>query len=134
MFRLVYISTATVDFTNDDLDALLEKSRENNSKRNVSGLLIVKGRTFIQCLEGKEEDVLYIYSKIKEDVRHTELIELIEEEAQDRYFPNWDMGYKNIKNLTNVESEKMKNFDFDSINSLNKNEVAELFQRFVEEY
>ena len=134
MFRLVYISTATREFTNDDLEELLEKSRLNNSKVNITGLLIVKGRTFIQCLEGDEKDVLYIYDKIKADDRHKDLIELIEEDCDERYFPNWDMGYKNIKNLTNIESDKIKDLDIESFNSKSNDEISELFKRFVKDY
>jgi len=134
MFRLVYMSTANYEFTNEELDNLLEKSRKNNAEKHISGLLIVKGRTFIQCLEGEQKDVLYIYDKIQKDTRHRDLIELIEEEAEDRYFPNWEMGYKNIRNLTNVESEKLKDFALEDTSSLDKNEVSQLFKRFIEDY
>ena len=133
MFRLVYMSTANYEFTNEELDNLLEKSRKNNAEKHISGLLIVKGRTFIQCLEGEQKDVLYIYDKIQKDTRHRDLIELIEEEAEDRYFPNWEMGYKNIRNLTNVESEKLKDFALEDTSSLDKNEVSQLFKRFIED-
>lgn len=93
MFRLMYMSTAVYDFSNQELEELLEKSRKNNKEKDISGLLIVKGRTFIQCLEGGKESVLSIYEKIEKDERHRDLIELIEENATERYFPNWDMGY-----------------------------------------
>lgn len=134
MFRLMYMSTAVYDFSNQELEELLEKSRKNNKEKNVSGLLIVKGRTFIQCLEGGKESVLSIYEKIEKDERHRDLIELIEENATERYFPNWDMGYKNIKNLTNIESDKLKNFDFENLDSFPKEDIPQLFKRFIEDY
>lgn len=134
MFRLMYMSTAVYDFSNQELEELLEKSRKNNKEKNISGLLIVKGRTFIQCLEGEKNSVLSIYNKIEKDERHKDLIELIEENTTERYFPNWDMGYKNIKNLTNIESNKLKNFDFENLDSFPKEDIPQLFKRFIEEY
>lgn len=134
MFRLMYMSTAVYDFSNQELEELLEKSRKNNKEKNISGLLIVKGRTFIQCLEGEKESVLYIYEKIEKDERHRDLIELIEENETERYFPNWDMGYKNIKNLTNIESNKLKNFDIENLDSFSKEDIPQLFKRFIEDY
>ncbi len=134
MYRLLYMSTANFDFSNQELEELLEKSRKNNKERNISGLLIVKGRTFIQCLEGDKENVLFVYDKIQKDERHKDLIELIEEDASERYFPNWDMGYKNIKNLTNIESELLKDFDFENLDTFPKEDIPQLFKRFIEDY
>lgn len=134
MFRLMYMSTATKDFTNMELEELLEKSQKNNSKVEVTGLLVVKGRTFVQCLEGKEEDVKNIYSKIEQDDRHRDLIILIEEDSDKRYFPQWSMGYKNIRNLTNIESEKLKDLDFEDFSKFPKEDIIDLMIKFIEEY
>lgn len=134
MYRLMYMSTAVKDFTDNELEELLEKSRENNSKKKVSGLLIIKGRTFIQCLEGDEKEVLNIYSKIEKDERHKDLIELIEEDAEERYFPDWDMGYKNIRNLTNIESDKLKDLDLEDFSKFPKEDIPQLFKKFIEDY
>lgn len=134
MYRLMYMSTANFDFSDKDLEELLEKSRKNNKEKSVSGLLIVKGRTFIQCLEGQEKDVLEIYEKIQKDERHRDLIELIDENAEDRYFPDWDMGYKNIRNLTNIESKKLKDFDFENLDHFPKEDILQLLKRFIEDY
>ena len=134
MYRLMYMSTAVKDFTDNELEELLEKSRENNSKKKVSGLLIIKGRTFIQCLEGDEKEVLDIYSKIEKDERHKDLIELIEEDAEERYFPDWDMGYKNIRNLTNIESDKLKDLDLEDFSKFPKEDIPQLFKKFIEDY
>ena len=44
MYRIMYLSRAVVKFSNEELEELLLKARQNNSKRNVTGLLILKGR------------------------------------------------------------------------------------------
>lgn len=110
MYRVMYMSVSTKDFSDEELERLLVNAEKSNRERNVTGLLIIKGRTFLQCLEGKKEDVEFIYNKIQNDYRHKDIIDLIQEDASERYFPNWSMGYKNIKNLTNIKSEKLRDF------------------------
>lgn len=134
MYRLMYMSTATQDFSNEELEELLAISRKNNSLKNITGLLIIKGRTFIQCLEGEEKDVNFVFSKIKEDPRHRDIIELIEEDSNKRYFPKWDMGFKNIRHLTNIESSKLKDFSLEDLSSFQKEDISQLIKKFIEDY
>ena len=133
MYRLLYMSTATKDFSDIELEELLEKARKNNSQKNLTGLLIIKGRTFLQCLEGNEEDVMEIFTKIKSDDRHCDIIELLEEDIKEPLFPLWSMGYKNIKNLTDFKSEKLKDFSKEDELNLTNDEIIDIFKEFVEE-
>jgi len=110
MYRIMYLSNAVVKFGDEELEELLEIARKNNGSKEVTGLLIMKGRTFLQCLEGKRENVIEIFEKIKKDERHDSIVELIEEDDGHRYFPNWSMGYKNINHLDAVASKKLIDF------------------------
>ena len=47
MKRLLYISTARAVLPASELDELLVKSREANSRVGITGLLIVGGRRFL---------------------------------------------------------------------------------------
>lgn len=134
MYRIMYISTAIVDFTDDELNELLDVARKNNSKKNLTGLLVVKGRTFLQCLEGEKNDVLEVFEKIKNDSRHKDIFEIIEDESFDnRYFPDWSMGYKNIKYLTDIKSNKLKDFTYKKdFETLSKDYISEVFKEFIE--
>lgn len=133
MYRIMYLSNATVRFSNEELEELLQKARENNSKKDVTGLLIMKGRTFLQCLEGEKQDVMEIFEKIKKDDRHDSIVELIEENNSKRFFPKWWMGYKNINHLDAVSSVKLLDFSDEKISSkLSKDEISQIFKEFIE--
>ncbi|KAB7887198.1 BLUF domain-containing protein [Poseidonibacter ostreae] len=131
MFRIMYMSTATRVIPDSELEELLETSRKNNKEKNLTGLLIVKGRTFLQCLEGEKKDVEEIFNKILKDDRHTSIIDLIEEDISSRMFPTWDMGYKNLKIVDDIKSEKIRKIssidDFD----IKKEDIAEVIQEFI---
>lgn len=132
MYRLMYMSTANKDFSTNELESLLKNAKKSNENKNITGLLVVKGRTFLQCLEGEKSDVLNLFNKIKDDSRHRDVIELLEEETNTRYFPNWSMGFKNIKNLTNIKSEILRDFTLNDERSFSSNDVSEIFLEFVE--
>lgn len=132
MYRVMYMSVSTKDFSDEELERLLVNAEKSNRERNVTGLLIIKGRTFLQCIEGKKEDVEFIYNKIQNDDRHKDIIDLIQEDARERYFPNWSMGYKNIKNLTNIKSEKLRDFSKKEEINFSSEHIPQLFQEFIE--
>lgn len=133
MYRIIYLSTSTIKFTDKELEELLDLARKNNQEKNVTGLLMLKGRSFLQCLEGTKEDVLSIYEKIEEDERHENIIQVIEEEDDKRYFPNWSMGYKNFTHLDNINSKKLKDFSkIEHLDSLSSNFIHDVFKEFIE--
>lgn len=131
MYRIMYMSYATSELTNNELEIILEKSRINNHKKNVTGILIVKGSLFLQCLEGNKEDVLSIYDKILADSRHENIIDLVEEDTNTRLFPDWSMGYKNLKNLDVIKSQKLKDFSNKDEHDFKKDDISEVIKEFV---
>lgn len=92
MIRLLYISTARERVTPETLADILRISRRNNIAADVSGLLIVGGRRFLQALEGPNDAVLATYTRIQRDPRHYACVQLVSEAIEKRQFPAWSMG------------------------------------------
>ena len=67
---IMYISTAHIGLTSEDIDSILENSRVRNSKINKTGMLLYCNGTFMQYLEGPTESLDALYSKIELDERH----------------------------------------------------------------
>lgn len=99
MLSIVYASSAATTFTEEELHDLLETSRVNNAKLDITGMLLYKDGNFIQAIEGPEEAVRSLYAKIAQDSRHKEIFLLSEETITERNFPNWSMGFKSMINL-----------------------------------
>jgi len=102
MIQLIYVSSATKEMTEEDLLYLLEQSRTRNLKQHVTGMLLYLNRNFIQVLEGDTQDVDDIYEDIIKDDRNTGNILMVKEEINERIFPDWSMGFKNL-NMDNKE-------------------------------
>lgn len=92
MIRLLYVSTSRVPVTPAALADILRASRRNNAANDVSGLLIVGGRRFLQALEGPREAVLATYARIQRDPRHFACVQMISEPITHRQFATWAMG------------------------------------------
>lgn len=97
MIRLIYASSATVEFTESKLMQLLGKARQNNGELGVSGLLLYAKGNFFQVLEGEEHNVDKLYQKIEQDDRHCRVVILDRSEIKKRAFPDWSMGFRNLE-------------------------------------
>ena len=97
VFFHVYASSAVQLFAPEELLALLETSRRNNAARGVSGMLLYKEGNFLQVLEGREAAVRAITAKIQRDPRHRGIITLIEGFESEYQFPEWSMGFCDLR-------------------------------------
>lgn len=96
MFSLTYVSSAVRPFSEDELGDLLARSRSNNARLGVTGMLLYKDGNFMQVLEGEEEVVRGLYAKISADPRHRGEIVLHQGSSEGRSFPEWTMGFRNL--------------------------------------
>ena len=110
MIQLIYISTAAIRITKDDLQAILLTSIHNNSKKKITGFLLHDRGTFCQVLEGAEEDVHGLFSKILEDDRHTNVIKIFDDEIMVRDFSSWSMNCINLDDYDKKQINGYKNF------------------------
>lgn len=104
LLQLIYISGASVPFSQKELKSLLKKAREKNHEVDVSGILIFHDGAFFQVLEGPPEAVYTIYDRISQDPRHDEIKLLLKSEVEERSFPDWSMGFVNIEKASDLRS------------------------------
>ena len=95
--RLVYASRAQRLFSMDDFMVILRKSRDNNQRNGVTGVLAYGDCHFMQILEGSRRAVSQTYSRITQDARHTN-VELIDfSGCSERYFADWSMQHQCVR-------------------------------------
>ncbi|MEP2237825.1 MAG: BLUF domain-containing protein [Maribacter sp.] len=92
MFQLTYQSKISPELTIGEIENILVDARKRNNAREITGCLVYFEESIVQILEGKKEDVMDLFSKIKNDHRHHTLDLLWEGPSRQRYFPNWDMA------------------------------------------
>ena len=101
LVRLMYASRAVAAVDQEALIAILKKSKANNPKLGVTGVLCAcfDSRVFMQVLEGGRSAVNRLYNRIANDPRHTDVELLAYEEISERRFAGWSMGQVNMARL-----------------------------------
>ena len=98
MLSLIYVSTSIKLLTEYELLDILKISRENNLRRDITGMLLYKGGNFMQVLEGPDEVVNNLFEKIKLDQRHKDVSIISKEQIAARQFSDWGMAFQNLDN------------------------------------
>jgi hypothetical protein len=99
IFRVFYVSRATTAFDHASVQAILQTSRRNNARLDVTGCLLFSGHCFAQVLEGSETVVTALAARIAADPRHTAVRYLSRSRAEEREYADWSMGYLHDLNL-----------------------------------
>jgi len=96
MKQIIYISRANREFSDPELEELLQIARIKNAARGVTGMLVYSKGSFLQVLEGPPSKVDEVYNKVEEDRRHRNVVLLKELSVREPCFPDWKMGFKRL--------------------------------------
>jgi hypothetical protein len=94
--RILYVSTARGPLSRATVMDILERSRRNNGRDGLTGLLVVGGQRFLQVIEGPSAALERAYARIKCDPRHYALVQIERTSIAVRAFGSWDMGYTEL--------------------------------------
>lgn len=100
LVRLIYASRSTGPITDQTVEDVLVKSRDNNSNAGITGVLVVcDDNVFMQVLEGGRDEVNRLYWQVIHDTRHTDVTLLEYSEIAERSFTNWRMGRVDLNRI-----------------------------------
>jgi hypothetical protein len=71
---------------------IVSTARRRNAQHNVTGFLMFDRSRYHQILEGEPATVDWLYARIREDKRHSNIELLDRAEISERGFPDWSMG------------------------------------------
>jgi hypothetical protein len=93
---LTYVSSASRVLDVPELVDLLAAVRPRNEERGLTGMLLHSGGNIIQTLEGPEEVVEETFAAIERDSRHHGVLVLLRDRVEERAFPDWSMGFREV--------------------------------------
>ena len=100
LVRLIYASRSTAPITDQVVEDVLAKSRDNNSNAGITGVLCVcDDNVFMQVLEGGRDEVNRLYWRVIHDTRHKDVTLLEYSEITERSFTNWRMGRVDLNRI-----------------------------------
>ncbi|QLY24831.1 BLUF domain-containing protein [Bdellovibrio sp. KM01] len=111
VFHLVYVSYAAESLSYTDIRNILNSSRKNNARDDISGVLILREGYFLQVLEGDEAKIQALLNIIRRDNRNHTLKILIEERSDKRLFGDWSMAFLDGDIEANTTKDLLDFFD-----------------------
>ena len=119
LIQVIYISRSTFESKGSQTEIdpnvarILIKSRSNNRKNGLVGVLYFGDGCFFQCLEGTEDAVFTLMAKLSTDPRHKDIKIISQKKIDSLTFAEWSMKYvpleADIKLL--LVANKMNKFD-----------------------
>jgi Sensors of blue-light using FAD len=92
-YQIIYSSKSGSPMQTEDLQELLDHSRRSNGANGITGALVYAEGIFLQILEGDKDLLNDLMAKIRQDVRHENVIVLQEGEVPAAVFGGWKMAY-----------------------------------------
>jgi len=93
LHSIAYCSNLAAGLTLDDVNALVRDAAHQNRICGVTGVLVCDGFQFLQYIEGPEDGIKLVYSRVINSRRHTNIIELARGQGEERRFPYWSMHW-----------------------------------------
>ena len=111
-YQLAYTSFSRLPLQETTLSDILEVSRRNNNRDEITGILKYEDRIFFQVLEGEQSAVKDCYYKrIFNDPRHCGLSLIWHGLAKRREFSDWAMGYVGPHEIGRYTKDTFKSLD-----------------------
>lgn len=111
MVQCIYCSKSVdTQLSADELESILDQSRVNNERIDVTGMLLYESGAFFQVLEGDRNVVEELYQRLEGDERHQNVIKLIVEPIEERNFGTWSMGYPKVSRAELAQIDGLNDF------------------------
>jgi|VirMetMinimDraft_7_1064189.scaffolds.fasta_scaffold17264_2 hypothetical protein len=96
LYKLIYTSSRRPNCDATEIENILASCRKNNPSKDVTGVLLHSDHRFIQYLEGDKDEIMRLFEYIKKDERHGGVNLRYYTPIEERIFPSWQMGYKDV--------------------------------------
>ena len=126
----IYVSRMTDQCDLEEVHKILEISRTNNARSEITGLLCYDSLYFMQCLEGPQKAVEELYYRIVDDDRHTDVLLLDNRSIRERSFGNWQMAFLKMADVGSLLDGIAKNRKFDPF-AIGEVQARTLFDAFA---
>ena len=90
---IAYRSDAADGVSVDRLNALVRDASHHNRLAGVTGVLLFDGSRFLQYIEGPEDGIDFVYSRLINAKSHKNVAELARGHGGVRRFPYWSMHW-----------------------------------------
>ena len=92
MHAIAYVSAASWNLLEEQLERIVSESRRLNASNGITGVLLYCDGNFMQYLEGEKDAVMATFERIRASECHYQINELMNQPILEREFGDWTMG------------------------------------------
>ena len=85
-----YISNSMHFMSPKELERLFSYAKNENAKKDITGLLLFSEGTFVQVLEGENKTVNFLFESIMRDRRHDHVTIMMDRPIEKRLFDSYE--------------------------------------------
>jgi phage regulator Rha-like protein len=101
------------------------KSRKNNKRTGITGVLYLNKNTFLHIIEGARDTLESLMITLRADTRHKNIVRIIDEEVFDR-----PAGIQRMDSFS-VHSLSLSDGEYIDLKNLTKAGVLKLYQKCI---
>ena len=99
LYELLYVSTLAPTSPISAVASIAATSRAWNAANDITGLLIFDGVHFCQQIEGRKQDVIDLFDRIRRDTRHMSVTLIHHHPLLERRFMNFSLAFTSVDDI-----------------------------------
>jgi len=99
---ICYKSTINIKLSVFETESLFDACKKNNDSLNIRGLLYKYKSNYFQIIEGYEENIDKLYSKLKKDKKHKSIKIFMSQPIKEFTFNDFTTGYFKVNDLDTI--------------------------------
>lgn len=131
-YAICYVSNANTNLSREEIKRLLEVSKQTNTQKQMTGILLFSEGNFFQVLEGEKEIVLELFEKIKKDPRHSNIFTIFSKEITKKKFEEYQVDF--VANKQNTDKIQDYLYHIQSLDESSQKVVKEVLSIFIDSY
>lgn len=100
---ICYISKQSEALIDSELESLFGYIVSMNSTLQISGALLHNEGFFLQVLEGDKLRIGELFSKIRKDKRHKNILMVLDQKIENRIFQNYEANFNILKTKDDIK-------------------------------
>ena len=100
---ICYISKQSEALIDSELESLFGYIVSMNSTLQISGALLPNEGLFLQVLEGDKLRIDELFSKIRKDKRHKNILMVLDQKIENRIFQNYEANFNILKTKDDIK-------------------------------
>tara|TARA_R100000935_G_C2768890_1_gene136815 strand:- start:266 stop:682 length:417 start_codon:yes stop_codon:yes gene_type:complete len=131
-YAISYVSSLNPDLVENDIQEVLNYTRNWNNDHDITGILLYSDGNFFQVLEGEKEILKSLISRIVKDKRHHNVMIIFEKEVSQTIFDDYQSDFISLDSRFQSKNIELYFSHIDKLNPKIQSSVKYILNNFAE--